>query len=79
MPESRGGPRIRVRPNYPYAGNADGLTTYLRRRFPAGSYLGIELEINQRYAAGSRGQRQALQQAVVAGLHDALTAAAPLA
>lgn len=38
-----------VRFNYPYLGTADGFTTYLRKRFPNG-YLGIELEINQKYA-----------------------------
>lgn len=36
----------RVRRNYPYRGIADGHTTALRRRFPAG-YAGIELELNQ--------------------------------
>jgi len=41
-------PELRVRFNYPYRGGADGLTTYLRRCFPAGSYVGMEVEINQR-------------------------------
>lgn len=36
----------RVRRNYPYRGIADGHTTALRRRFPAG-YSGVELELNQ--------------------------------
>jgi len=40
--------RLRVRRNYPYRGRADGLTTYLRTRFSADRYVGIELEINQR-------------------------------
>jgi predicted N-formylglutamate amidohydrolase len=40
-------PPLRVRRNYPYAGKGDGLTSYLRRRFPPGVYVGIELEINQ--------------------------------
>jgi predicted N-formylglutamate amidohydrolase len=40
-------PALRVRRNYPYRGNADGLTTHLRRRFSAENYLGIELEISQ--------------------------------
>jgi predicted N-formylglutamate amidohydrolase len=38
-----------VRRNYPYRGAADGFTTHLRRRFAEG-YLGIELELNQRWA-----------------------------
>lgn len=42
-------PGLAVRRNYPYRGTADGFTTYLRSRFPAGRYLGIEIEINQRH------------------------------
>ena len=37
----------RVRMNYPYRGTADGLTTYLRKKMK-GTYLGIEVEINQK-------------------------------
>jgi predicted N-formylglutamate amidohydrolase len=37
----------RVRLNYPYRGNTDGLTTTLRKLFPAGTYAGIEIEVNQ--------------------------------
>lgn len=40
---------LRIRANYPYRGTADGLTTYLRTRFSAARYLGIELEVNQRF------------------------------
>lgn len=49
-------PELRVRRNYPYAGKGDGLTSYLRRRFSADEYVGIELEINQGivFAAGRR-------------------------
>lgn len=39
-------PDARVRMNYPYLGKADGLTTTLRRTFPAVKYLGVELEMN---------------------------------
>ncbi|TFG52281.1 MAG: N-formylglutamate amidohydrolase [Gemmatimonadales bacterium] len=50
-------PRIVVRRNYPYRGNTDGLTTYLRSRFPRSAYLGIELEVNQKHMKrnGARG------------------------
>lgn len=37
-----------VRYNYPYLGVDDGFTTSLRQRFPE-NYLGIELEVNQKY------------------------------
>jgi predicted N-formylglutamate amidohydrolase len=42
-------PTLAVRRNYPYRGISDGLTSALRRRFPAERYVGIELEVNQRY------------------------------
>ncbi len=42
-------PEMSVRMNYPYAGKADGFTTYLRKHFTEGCYLGIELEVNQKY------------------------------
>lgn len=45
-------PGLRVRRNYPYRGVADGLATWLRRRFPPGRYVGIELEVCQDIAAG---------------------------
>ena len=40
---------LNVRFNYPYLGKADGFTTYLRKQFPS-HYLGIELEINQKFS-----------------------------
>ncbi len=40
-------PHLRVRMNTPYRGTADGLTTALRRSYPAARYAGIELEMNQ--------------------------------
>ena len=47
-------PDLRVRRNYPYEGKGDGLTSHLRRRFPPGAYIGVEIEINQSivFAAG---------------------------
>ncbi|KHK04159.1 hypothetical protein NY78_0603 [Desulfovibrio sp. TomC] len=40
-----------VRRNYPYRGVSDGLATALRRRFGE-RYMGVELEVNQRFALG---------------------------
>ncbi len=37
----------RIRMNYPYKGNGDGFTTYLRKCHPERDYLGLELEMNQ--------------------------------
>jgi predicted N-formylglutamate amidohydrolase len=53
---ARMAPDLRVRRNYPYAGKGDGLTSYLRQQFSPATYVGIELEINQKivFAAGRR-------------------------
>jgi predicted N-formylglutamate amidohydrolase len=49
-------PAVRVRRNYPYRGDTDGLTTSLRRRFGV-RYLGIEVELNQAELTTSRARR----------------------
>ena len=40
-----------VRRNYPYRGIQDGLVTALRKEFPGTAYVGVELEVNQRFLA----------------------------
>jgi hypothetical protein len=40
--------------NYPYQGKADGFTTTLRRQWPGDSYVGIEIEVNQKWPLGDR-------------------------
>lgn len=42
-------PSLCIRLNEPYKGTDDGFTTYLRIKFEDYDYLGIELEINQKY------------------------------
>jgi predicted N-formylglutamate amidohydrolase len=44
-------PDLTIHRNRPYRGTSDGLTTALRRQFPPERYLGIELEVNQRFFA----------------------------
>ena len=41
-------PTMKVRFNYPYKGTTDGLTTTLRKKFGP-RYVGIEIEINQKF------------------------------
>lgn len=62
---------LRVRRNYPYRGRGDGLTAHLRKRFPAETYVGIELEINQAivFAGGRRWAR--LRGVLIDTLHTA--------
>ncbi len=40
---------LSIRPNEPYLGIDDGFTTYLRTRFRDEEYLGIEIEVSQRF------------------------------
>lgn len=40
---------LKIRYNYPYLGKADGFTTYLRKKL-SNNYIGIELEINQKFS-----------------------------
>jgi len=63
-------PELRIRFNYPYRGNADGLTTGLRRRYAGTRYLGIELEINQARVAAP--DWRAFQRRVADSLHELL-------
>jgi len=65
-------PDLRIRRNYPYFGAADGLTTWLRRELNTPRYLGIELEVNQRF---TRPRRRADWRRLLPVLRDSLRAA----
>ena len=41
--------KLRIRFNYPYLGISDGFTSYLRKNFSQKKYIGIELEVNQKF------------------------------
>jgi predicted N-formylglutamate amidohydrolase len=64
-------PELRVRRNYPYAGKGDGLTAYLRLRFPRRAYVGIELELNQDMVLSPARRWAALRRLLVASLRAA--------
>jgi predicted N-formylglutamate amidohydrolase len=66
-------PDLRIRMNYPYRGAADGLTTQLRRQFPASRYLGIELEVSQAQAAGPAPARSRMTRLLTTTLQTLLT------
>jgi predicted N-formylglutamate amidohydrolase len=63
-------PTLRVRRNHPYRGIADGLATWLRRRFPDADYAGFELEVNQAVFEGPR--RREIERALVRSLEHLL-------
>lgn len=67
-------PELKVRRNYPYTGKSDGFTAYLRRRFSAAAYVGIELEINQKHVSIGGRHWRALQDKVITSLRQALAA-----
>lgn len=61
-----------IRLNYPYRGNADGLTTSLRREFPSDRYIGIEIEINQKLLAGKNNQHQQITRLLQTAIQTAI-------
>lgn len=71
-------PGIRVRRNYPYRGTSDGFTAYLRRRFSAEAYVGIELEVNQRHVERGGEDWHQLRRLLIATLRRALASSGHL-
>lgn len=66
-----------VRRNYPYRGTNDGFTTYLRRRFDERNYLGIELEVNQKFPMGEAPGWEALRPKLIRSFAEAVTVLRP--
>jgi predicted N-formylglutamate amidohydrolase len=62
--------RLRVRRNYPYRGYADGLTTYLRRRYSRHGYIGFEIEVNQKHVLAGERQWRMLREVLVRSVGD---------
>lgn len=67
-------PALRLRRNYPYRGRADGFCTWLRRQYGEADYLGIELEVNQRFALAGGPAWQNLRRDLAASLLQATEA-----
>ena len=65
-------PDLRLRRNYPYEGRDDGLTSLLRKRHPRELYIGMELEVNQRFVLEGGPAWDALRQDIIASLADLL-------
>ncbi len=66
-------PGLAIDLNRPYSGTTDGLTTTLRQALPKTRYLGIELEVNQRFARGPARRWRAVRRGVVGALTRILT------
>ena len=61
-------PTLHVRRNYPYRGKAAGLTAQMRRWFSARDYVGVELEVNQRFFLVGGRRWSALREVVAESL-----------
>ena len=69
-------PGLRLRRNYPYLGTSDGLTMALRRRHPPDRYIGVELEVNQRYVEAGGPEWPRIRSLLVESLGEALATVA---
>jgi len=63
---------LRLRRNYPYIGKSDGVAQVLRRVHPADRYVGIELEVNQRYVEAGGAEWPKIRRTLVETLAVAL-------
>jgi predicted N-formylglutamate amidohydrolase len=64
--------QLTIRKNYPYLGKSDGFTTALRKKWDNAVYLGIELEVNQRWPQGDRSSWRRLQGQIAVATTEAL-------
>ncbi|MEO7338967.1 MAG: N-formylglutamate amidohydrolase [Caldimonas sp.] len=68
-------PDLRLRRNYPYIGDSDGLTYRMRRKYPNDVYLGIELEVNQQFVFTGGRPWPRLRASLIESLRSALAVA----
>ena len=71
-------PDLKLRRNYPYAGKGDGLTALLRKRHSDAAYVGMELEVNQRFVMAGGPAWTALRADIVQALRSLPTLPAPV-
>ena len=65
-------PDLKLRRNYPYQGKGDGLTSLLRKRHSPESYVGLELEVNQRFFIDGKRAWERLRKDIIQTLAPAL-------
>ena len=65
-------PALRLRRNHPYRGSGDGLTAALRKRHREPDYVGLELEVNQRFVENGGPAWDRLRTDVIEALRTAL-------
>ena len=67
----QGWPDLQLRRNYPYQGRCDGLMSVLRKRHAPAEYVGIELEVNQRFVTDGGAAWDSLRADITQALADA--------
>jgi predicted N-formylglutamate amidohydrolase len=73
----RQSPGLQVRYNYPYRGASPSLVDSLRKELIDPRYVGIQIEINQKFPRGDQDRWRALRAALVASFQEALTSWSP--
>lgn len=68
----RAAPRLRVRYNYPYRGASPSLVASLREKFSERRYVGIQIEVNQKFPRGDERRWRKLRAVLTASLGDVL-------
>jgi len=58
-------PAVRVRRNYPYRGVNDGIVRSLRQEFSGQNYIGLQIEVNQKFPFAERQTWKHLQKVVI--------------
>ncbi len=71
-------PESVIRRNYPYRGNADGLTTHFRKVFKNRDYQGVEIEVNQKLVVAGNSPLPKLLEAICNAVPVAQSATDPL-
>jgi predicted N-formylglutamate amidohydrolase len=67
-------PGLVVRHNDPYEGASPSVVAAMREKFAARSYVGVQLEVNQKFARGESRRWHALRNGLCASLREALSA-----
>ena len=70
-------PELRLRRNQPYRGTADGLISGMRRQFGETRYVGVEVEISQRFPLGPGAYWRRLRADLCTSLAAALASGTP--
>ncbi len=70
-------PEIRVRRNYPYLGKHDGLTSALRICHSPEAYVGVELELNQKFVVWNDRRWTRLRATIVESLRNTIASFRP--